>query len=490
MMPAPFPESYWLEPERVLCGEYPRSRTETPDHPKTTALLGAGVRVFIDLTCEGELGPYFPEIVVGTAEKLGISPEEIEHRRHEIVDQSVPDAPADMRAALRAIRSARHRRKIPYIHCWGGVGRTGTVAACFLSDMLGLRSQASLDAFQNRWKACGKSAHRCSPETGGQENYVRNWNNERPDRVSQIRAAVLGAAVGDALGVPVEFCSRSDRKSDPVEGMREFGTHSQPAGTWSDDTSLILATMDGFVKAGGYDPAAAMEEFRAWRFDGAHTPHGNLFDIGGATSQAIAQFASGTPATECGGRGEYSNGNGSLMRIVPVALAFGDDPELVEKASQISALTHAHERSRFCSAFYCLVVSELLHGATIEESTQFAWEVMDARWDFSPPERERFEKLRPDRLFAREEDDIVSGGHVIDTLEAALWVNARHSWDSYAEAVLHAVNLGGDTDTTGCVAGALAALVHGESSIPEPWLCTLAKHDEITGLCEAFAAVS
>ena len=173
------------------------------------------------------------------------------------------------------------------------------------------------------------------------------------------------------------------------------------------------------------------------------------------------------------------------MRILPIVLAAADEPDLVELASTFSSLTHAHERSRFCCAFFCLVVSELTHGQPLREATLFAWEVMDRRWTFSPGERHRFEKLHPDSLFDREEEEIGSSGHVIDTLEAALWVNAQHG--DYAAAVLHAVNLGDDTDTTGCVAGALAGILHGIAGIPAEWRETLVKADMLELAATEFA---
>ena len=197
---------------------------------------------------------------------------------------------------------------------------------------------------------------------------------------------------------------------------------------------MILATMSGLLDAGQFDPEAVMEQFSLWRYEGKYTPHGNVFDIGNATGAAIRRYRSGVAVLDCGGDGEMSNGNGSLMRILPVALGFATDHDLIEKASTLSRLTHAHERSRFCCAYYCLVVSEILHGSTLRKASQFAWEVMDERWQFSDSERVHFDRLHPDDLFARNEEQIGSSGHVIDTLEAALWVNARHT--NYADAVL------------------------------------------------------
>lgn len=420
----PFANSYWLEPGRIVCGEYPRDFDDFDDHEGMSALLSAGVRVFIDLTEEGELKPY-DGIARDTARSLGIDPGSLAFHRHPIRDVSVPRTQEEMRAILRRLRLSRHRKETVYLHCWGGRGRTGTVAGCLLSEVFGHSGQAALEQLRECWGASAKSAHSESPETEEQRGYVRGWYPVESTRRAWVRAAVLGAAVGDALGVPVEFQGRDSRKTDPVIGMREFGTHHQAAGTWSDDTSMILATIEGLQQSGRYDPDAVMRQFVEWVEKGCHTPHGEIFDIGIATRAAVRRCQSGMPSTHCGGTGESSNGNGSLMRILPIALVGADDPDLMEKAAEISSLTHAHERSRFCCAFYCLVVSDLLHGSSITEATNFAWQVLDRRWSFSGEERPRFEALHPDRLFARSEDEIGSSGHVIDTLEAALWVNSQ-----------------------------------------------------------------
>jgi len=483
-MTPPFPNSYWLEPGRILCGEYPRDFDDLGEHEGMTAILQAGVRVFLDLTEEGELKPY-RDIALAAATSLGIDPGELTFLRHPIRDVSVPRRTQEMRDILRAIRRERHRGRTLYLHCWGGRGRTGTVVGCVLNELFGHRGDEALSVLSSRWQACAKSASSGSPETEEQRHYVREWNPAATVPAAGIRSALLGAAIGDALGVPVEFQGRTARQTDPVTGMRAFGTHHQPAGTWSDDTSMILATMTGLIEPGGYDPTAVMHQFGLWLDQARHTPHGVVFDIGNATHEALTRARSGTPPLECGGTSESSNGNGSLMRILPIALAYADDPDLIVKAAEISSLTHAHERSRFCCAFYCLVASELLHGGSIEEATSFAWEILDHRWIFSPAERPRFDALHPDRLFARAEETIRSTGHVIDTLEAALWVNAQH--DDFSDAVLHAVNLGDDTDTTGCVAGGLAGILHGEGAIPAEWIEGLVKREELFDLAERFA---
>lgn len=482
-MTPPFPNSYWLEPNRILCGEYPRHFDDLEDHEGMGAILGAGARVFIDLTEEGELKPY-QSIALTNARKLGIDPETLEFHRFPIRDVSVPKSQEEMRAILRIIRLARHQGKTVYLHCWGGRGRTGTVAGCALRDLFGLGGDEALSQLTKRWQACAKSAHSESPETNQQREFVRSFNPVG-SLEKQIHGALLGAAVGDALGVPVEFAGRNARKNDPVTDMREFGTHNQPIGTWSDDTSMILATMVGFSDAGAWSLEAVMEEFSQWLGEAKHTPHGTVFDIGNATREAILRYRDGAAPFTCGGISDWSNGNGSLMRILPVGLAYANDPDLMEKASQLSSLTHAHERSRMSCAFYCLVVSELLHGEGIGNATSFAWEVMNHRWEFMSEERAHFDRWKPDSLLVRNEDEIGSSGHVIDTLEAALWVNSQNH--HYRDAVLHAVNLGDDTDTTGCVAGGLAGLIHGEEGIPAEWLEVLVKREELAKIAEPFA---
>ena len=158
-----------------------------------------------------------------------------------------------------------------------------------------------------------------------------------------VRAAMLGLAVGDALGVPVKFMDREALCQNPVTGMRAFGAHGQRAGTWSDDTSMALCLLESLT--GGVDYTDMMGRFLRWAEEGYMTAHGEVFDMGIATRQALVRFAQGTPALQCGGRGTYDNGNGSLMRILPVALylhgVFGPDfprcPEAYDLIHRTSA---------------------------------------------------------------------------------------------------------------------------------------------------------
>lgn len=304
----------------------------------------------------------------------------------------------------------------------------------------------------------------------------------------RIHGALCGAVVGDALGVPVEFQSRQTRRIDPVTGMRGFGTHRQPAGTWSDDSSLLLCTVESLASCGGFNPVDLGQRFVRWESLGYWTPHGEVFDVGVATSGAISKLASGTAPEEAGGGDEYSNGNGSLMRILPMALWYGEsaDEDLAVFAQRASSLTHRHRRSQMACAFYCLLVRRLLAGENAMEAFEGARQSFGRIYDSSPfvQERLHFQFLESGRLGRAPEIEIDSSGYVMHTLTAAIWcLLTSHT---FAETVLKAVNLGGDTDTTGCVAGGLAGALYGEDSIPAEWLAAIARHDDLAALFANF----
>ncbi len=309
----------------------------------------------------------------------------------------------------------------------------------------------------------------------------------------QIQDGILGFAIGDALGVPVEFRSRERLKQNPVMGMRAYGTHNQPAGTWSDDTTMALCTLESLAK--GVDYNDIMNRFCRWVDEGYMTAHGKLFDIGRTTLHALHLYSTGTPALQCGGTDVRDNGNGSLMRILPVAFylrrEYGpscmDKPEAFVLIHNLSRLTHGHEISQIACGLYCDMANELMNGKNIAEAIAHAALIKDSWYgvqeEFSPwlP---KFDFVDTETLAALPEEAIKSSGYVVDTLQAALW--CLITTHSYRECMLKAVNLGSDTDTVGAVAGGLAGILYGAESIPEDWLDILAKKDEIVRLCENF----
>ena len=187
-------------------------------------------------------------------------------------------------------------------------------------------------------------------------------------------AAVLGLVVGDALGVPAEFKSRAELKGNPVTDMVGYGTHNQPAGTWSDDSSMVIATMEWLSEMGNNDPdyRLLMDKFSKWLMYGEYTPYGRTFDCGISTSRAIFNYDDGISPLQCGGQSDYDNGNGSLMRILPVALwnsseLAGEEVEGAELIFNASAVTHAHVRSKIGCLIYAKIIADLLYSQDEEK---------------------------------------------------------------------------------------------------------------------------
>ncbi|MBQ9747581.1 MAG: ADP-ribosylglycohydrolase family protein [Clostridia bacterium] len=283
--------------------------------------------------------------------------------------------------------------------------------------------------------------------------------------MSKLYDAMMGFVVADALGVPFEF---KERDSFCAQGMVGYGTHGQPVGTWSDDSSMMLATLESLGRCGRIDFKDIMQNFVSWMNDAAFTAHGELFDIGGTTRRAIEKYDKHGKVRECGERGRFSNGNGSLMRILPLAFV----PHTSVDVYDVSALTHAHEISVLSCRYYLQVAEGLLDGV---DKTEAVRSLTDCEGEF----------VRLPEIDKCRRDQIRSTGYVVDTLEAALW--CLLTTESYRDCVLTAVNLGDDTDTVAAVAGGLAGILYGvggEKGIPTEWIEAVARAEWITALCE------
>ncbi|QKG56546.1 ADP-ribosylglycohydrolase family protein [Hymenobacter sp. BRD128] len=317
------------------------------------------------------------------------------------------------------------------------------------------------------------------------------------------RAALLGLAVGDALGVPVEFISRHVRQRDPVTGLRAYGTHHQPAGTWSDDSSLTFCLAETLARPGELAAAPDLADFgrRAinWLDNSYWTAHNQRFDVGGATRAAIQSLKVGVAPSQAGPRSEFDNGNGALMRILPLVFHQAWQAENLDLnaawalTEAVASVTHGHPRSTLGCFLYLLVARGLVAGlapaAAYEQMQTLAndWLHKQAKGPVFY-EWPKYGAILDGSLPAQSEPDIKSSGYVVHTLEAALWCLLRH--DTYAATVLAAVNLGDDTDTTGAVAGGLAGLAYGEAGIPPEWLAGLARRADIEDLAGRLAAAS
>jgi ADP-ribosylglycohydrolase len=301
-----------------------------------------------------------------------------------------------------------------------------------------------------------------------------------------IKSALFGLSVADALGVPVEFKSRAYLKSNPVTNMFGFGSHNQPIGTWSDDSSLAFCLADSLCN--GYDLKDIAHKFLQWRNEEIWTPHGKIFDIGIATNEAINRIESGQTPSSCGGFEEKDNGNGSLMRIMPLVFHLQNETDLekiFEITKAVSSITHAHFRSVLACFIYIVYILEILKGLdklVAYQNTQTIINRFCTNKNFKNQEIKLFARILEADISELNESEIFSTGYVIHTLEASFWcfLNAN----SYSETVLKAINLGDDTDTTACVAGGIAGIYFGLENIPKSWMENLVKSNEINALAE------
>ncbi|MEH1891879.1 MAG: ADP-ribosylglycohydrolase family protein [Nostoc sp.] len=300
-------------------------------------------------------------------------------------------------------------------------------------------------------------------------------------------SGLMGLCVGDALGVPVEFTSRAERVKSPVTTMLGYGTWNQPPGTWSDDSSLSFCLAECLCR--GYSLDAIANSFWRWYKEAYWTPRGDVFDIGQTTHTAIMRLKQGVVPHQAGGKVENNNGNGSLMRILPMAychrnLTLG---ELLARVHDVSAITHAHARSQMACGIYISIAVALLEGADLQ--TAYLQGLQDIQTIYSVREflleKPHFGRVLSGEIAKVPVEEINSGGYVIDTLESSLWCLLNSS--SYSEAVLKAINLGGDTDTTAAVTGGLAGIYYGVENIPQKWMNQIARRQDIIYLAGRFA---
>ena len=330
-----------------------------------------------------------------------------------------------------------------------------------------------------------------------------------------IKSGIMGQIVGDALGLPVQFRPREDRDLDPVTDMRGYGAFDMPPGSWSDDSSLILATIYGLIGSLTeerednedlslnelIDYEIIMESFSLWLNDGEFTPFGFAYDVGGATMDGIRRWENGYPPLKSGGIDERDNGNGSLMRILPIAFFIYylsqkysfDEDEKMTAIHNLSSLTHRHRRSQLCCGIYVNIALEFIENyeneCNLDLEELIANGINKSKEYYFKNDDFKGELHHFDRVFSLNiqnlpRDEIKSGGYTISSLEASIWCLLNN--ENYKDTLLQAVNLGYDTDTTACIVGGLAGIYYGYEDIPNDWINQLAKLDYIDELVNDF----
>ena len=303
---------------------------------------------------------------------------------------------------------------------------------------------------------------------------------------NQYLGAIIGHAVGDAMGFPTEFSKREELLKNPVLEMIDSPDLGLPAGSWSDDTAMEIATIDSFIHKKYFDYKDIMDRWVKWINESEYTSTGVTFDIGRTCLKAIKKYCNGSAPLQCGSTSINENGNGSLMRILPVALyAYTrnlDDISIQRLTDEMSSLTHAHEVSRLGCYIYVQFVICLLKEYEKEDAYRYVQDLDYSSYNVNSINL--YTRILDGQIEGQILDDIKSTGYIVDTLECVLWIfmNARN----YKEAIIASTNIGGDTDTIGAIVGSMAGIYYGIDSIPSKWLDKLQRKEYLVELTSKF----
>lgn len=322
---------------------------------------------------------------------------------------------------------------------------------------------------------------------------------EQTKRYEITRNALLGQATGDAFGVPVEFLSRNRVRSLDIREMTgmdsdriidSYWAPRIPKGSWSDDTSMTVASMASFIgKRGQIDYQDQMAQFVQWWYKGAYCALDAPFGLGGNVSASLKRFLDGTPALDCGGKEFMDNGNGALMRILPFSLycIFNhlSEEETAAVVGKGSAITHGHEISRMCCFIWTEFLRAVSEGENVSGAIGHIEELPYEKW-FSADAIETLAFVTKGKIYQLSDQVIKETGYVVDTLYSAIY--SLDQAVNFEGSIRNAVNLGYDTDTAAAVTGTAAGILYGVNSAPEQWLNALKKREYLESMAREFAA--
>ncbi|MCX5775881.1 MAG: ADP-ribosylglycohydrolase family protein, partial [Firmicutes bacterium] len=327
-------------------------------------------------------------------------------------------------------------------------------------------------------------------------------------KMNLVADGIIGVAIGDALGLPYHFKDRGFLCENPVLGMNDWPGKGLGMGFYSDDTSMTLCLLDSLTRYQKINYKDICNNLVLWLGNGKFTPAGYSFGFGQTTLKAIQNFILGTEPTSCGSKDEFANGNGSLIRILPLIFylypRYGEhlfrDSKCAKTIADTSSLTHAHERTIIAVSIYLSIAAKIITkrlekggpliksqlSRAIEEGSLETISYFSTQKSFSG-QMGYFDKFlmnpksKKINLLSFKNKEIRSSAYVVDTLEASIWCLLKAK--TFKDAVLLAVNLGGDTDSCGSVTGGLAGLAYGKERIPKTWINTLMDHRSIMNAC-------
>lgn len=477
--PTPFPNSFWIEPGKLLAGEYPAAADADETRERFEALVEAGVSYFVNLTQAGELPPYdalLPQLRRDRAPSGQETPRLV-HVRWPIEDHGLPESDEYMRSILDDLERALGEGHVIYVHCYAGIGRTNTVTGCWLRRQ-GLAGPVALKRLNRLWKANARSQSWSRVPEFNQEQFVLAWA-DTPDRVmtsrdrqqqsadarrneSRYLGAIFGAACGDALGSLAR--GRKAGQFTPITGMTGGGPMNLQIGAWTDDAALMLCLAQSLLAQEGFDPVHQASLYWDWHQEGQYSATGQALGKVSEVSKALAATRwSGNPYS---GPHDPRNWDAeSLVRVCAVVLyARQTPPAVIEWAAESSRITNQAPGVLDACRYWAAVLLAALSGASRQDLALEASRLISRLWDrpLKPP----IAALAASTILPTNAP--APGTHVAAAvIHRVLWVLGDST--DFSEGLLRLVNLGGYADIQGTLFGQLAGILYGFEAIPAEW---------------------
>ncbi len=466
----PLPGSYWVEPGRLLVGEFPGSRSRADTMDRLKQVLAAGITQFVDLTDATELPSY--EALLPFATPSG---RRVQYMRESIPDHGVPVSAVTMERIVATLRNAIDAGEVVYLHCRAGIGRSAMVAACYFVER-GMSAEAALEALQKCWKQSAKSQHWvCVPETEDQYEYIREWarrtgtqtapsplrrQSDHAPIVARIRGALFGLAVGDTMGA----------------------MHAGGVGDWTQHTALALCVAESLLAQRQFDPRDQMERFLQWKRDISRAGEKTAIPVSDDISRALATYRWRGIAT-AGSHDPRDRSGSSLSRALPAALYACDDPAAaVALAAECSRTTHQGPVVLDVCRYLAAMFVGALQGAGVAVALE-RYEPSDGLWTHRPLKHEVEEAATAVPL--ADSSQRPEGVDVLRTLANARRVLMLSS--EFETIVGEATRVAMDPALDGAITGALAGAIFGSTAIPAALLATVPRLDVLDRLAGQFA---
>jgi len=496
--PVPFLRSYWVIPGLLLAGEFPGAKDPGEARGKFESMHKTGIRKIINLMESDETdhtgNPFssYDKIFTDIAEKQG---SQIVCARYPIKDLNIPD-PEQMRQILDAIDEAIDQRKPVYVHCWGGIGRTGTVVGCFLIRHGMSTKQYVLDVIHQLRKNDPK-IYRTSPETTAQVEFVETWRNKKsgkPTELNRYLGCILGGGVGDALGAPMEFMSLVQiRQTYGDDGIKDYDRAYGRIGAITDDTQMAMFTAEGLLRAWTrgntkgicHPPSVVHHSYLRW----LKTQEGRFPDQPGRTAEGFLEYISELYSRRAPGNSclsalhasemgtmdrpvNNSKGCGGVMRVAPVGLMADNQEKAFELGCEVAAITHGHPSGYLASGALAVIINIIKTGGGLPEAIDYAVRLLEQHRDHQETVDaiNRAVDLTGKGNPKPESIKLMGEGWIAEEALAISIYCALCAENDFSKGVLLAVNHSGDSDSTGAITGNILGCLMGNSSIPEKWI--------------------